>query len=167
MRHVIAGLVSLSFALSALPAVAQQADAQEATKAVKLLMEQESDLIKKKDAAGIAARFTSDGMLVMLAPKLAVKQGHEAIQKHYQDVIDAGVTDINARVQQVEMRGADMAWVAGTYTVTLKDKTIDGNYLQLLRREGGGWKIAVDTFARAGLEPPAASTGSTTPSGNK
>ena len=41
----------------------------------------------------------------MLAPKLAVKPGHDAIQKHYQSIIDAGVTNITLEVQHVEMRG--------------------------------------------------------------
>jgi uncharacterized protein (TIGR02246 family) len=144
---VIALSIALTFAVAA-----QQQDTQEVTKAIKALGAQESEMIQKKDAAGIASRFTSDGLLVMLAPKLAVKQGHEAIQKHYQAVIDAGATNITSEVQHVEMRGNDMAFAAGTYSVTLKGKTIDGNWLQMLKREGGIWKIAVDSFARAALE---------------
>jgi hypothetical protein len=42
------------------------------------------------DAAGIASLFTSDGLLVMLAPQFAFKPGRDAIQKHYQGIIDGG-----------------------------------------------------------------------------
>ena len=37
----------------------------------------------------------ADAIVVMLAPKLAVKLGREAIQKHVQCLIDAGVININ------------------------------------------------------------------------
>ena len=151
MKGTLVAIIALTVGLT-FPAAAQQQDTQEVTKAIKALSTQESEMIQKKDAAGIASRFTSDGLLVMLAPKLTIKQGYEAIQKHYQGVIDAGATNITAEVEHVEMRGTDMALAAGTYSVTLKDKTIGGNWLQMLKREGAIWKIAVDSFARAALQ---------------
>jgi ketosteroid isomerase-like protein len=66
---------------------------------------------------GIASLFTSDGLLVMLAPKLSVKVGREAIQKHYEGIIAAGATNLSLEVKQVEARGSDAAWAAGTYSV--------------------------------------------------
>ena len=134
------------------PLAAQPQETEEVSKALKALLLQESELIQKKDAAAIAARFTSDGMLVMLAPKLTVRQGQQAIQQHYQSVLDAGATNITADIHTLEMQGRDMAVAAGTYVVTIKDKTVNGNWQQLLKREGGNWKIAVDTFARAALQ---------------
>ena len=57
----------------------------------------ESELLGKKDAPGIASLFTSDGLLVMLAPEFAFKPGRDAILKHYQGVIDAGATSQTKR----------------------------------------------------------------------
>ena len=33
----------------------------------------------------------------------------------------------------------------------VKDKTIQGNWFRILKRESGTWKIAMEAFARAGL----------------
>jgi ketosteroid isomerase-like protein len=94
----------------------------------------------------------------MLAPKLAVKPGREAIQRHIQGLIDAGLTNLTIETQQIERRGNDGAWAAGTYTVTVKDKTIEGNWFRMLKREDDVWKIAMEGFARTGtIDAPAAS----------
>jgi uncharacterized protein (TIGR02246 family) len=115
----------------------------------------------KKNAAGIASLFTADGLLVMLSPKLAVKPGRDAVQKHYEGLFAAGATNITFKVQQVEARGSDAAWAAGTYSVTVKDKIVEGNWFRLLLRESGSWKIAVESFARAGaIDAPPASASS-------
>jgi hypothetical protein len=97
----------------------------------------------------------------MLAPKLAVKSGRDAIQKHLDGLFAAGAASINFVVQQVETRGSDAAWGAGTYTVVVKEKTIEGNWFRMFRREGGTWKIAMESFARAAaVEAPATSASS-------
>ena len=119
-----------------------------------------SELLGKKDAAGIASLFTSDGLLVTLAPQFAFKPGRDAIQKHYQGIIDAGATSITLELKNLELRGNDGVWAAGTYSVTVKGNTIQGNWFRILKRENGNWKIAMEAFARAGvldapLSPPA------------
>jgi ketosteroid isomerase-like protein len=97
----------------------------------------------------------------MLAPKLAVKPGREVIQKYVQGLLDAGLTDLTMEAQQIEALGSDAAWAAGTYSVTIKEKTIEGNMFRMFKREGGTWKIAMECFARAGaIDAPAASTSS-------
>jgi ketosteroid isomerase-like protein len=99
--------------------------------------------------------------MVMLAPKLAVKPGRDAIQKHYESIFAAGATNITLEVQQVEARGSDAAWAAGSYAVIVKDKTIEGNWFRVLKREGGAWKIAMEGFARAGaIDAPVTSASS-------
>jgi len=57
----------------------------------------------------------------------------------------------------MELRGNDGVWAAGNYSVTVKDKTIQGNWFRILKRENGNWKIAMEAFARAVIDaPPAA-----------
>jgi uncharacterized protein (TIGR02246 family) len=144
-----------------LPIFAQQQDLQEIMNATNALDARESELLSKKDAAGIASLFTSDALLVMLAPQFAFKPGRDAIQKHYQGIIEAGASKIILELKNMELRGNDSVWAAGTYSVTVKDKTIQGNWFRILKRENGTWKIAMEAFARAGaIDAPPASAGS-------
>src|SRR5215813_12956147 len=140
----------LTFGCFSLPIFAQQQDLQEVMNATNALGARESELLGKKDAAGIASLFTSDGLLVMLAPQFAFKPGRDAIQKHYQGVIEAGASKITLELKNLELRGNDGVWAAGNYSVTVKDKTIQGNWFRILKGENGTWKIALDVFGRAG-----------------
>jgi ketosteroid isomerase-like protein len=94
MKNVIFAVVLLTIGCFALPIRAQQQDLQEVMNAINALGARENELLSKKDAAGIASLFTSDGLLVMLAPQFAFKPGRDAIQKHYQGIIDAGASSI-------------------------------------------------------------------------
>jgi uncharacterized protein (TIGR02246 family) len=157
MKATIFAVVLLMVGSFSLPLLAQQQDLQEIMNATKALGARQNELLGKKDAAGIASLFTSDGLLVMLAPQFAFKPGRDAIQKHYQGVIDAGATSITLELKNMELRGSDGVWAAGNYSVTVKDKTIQGNWFRILKRENGNWKIAMEAFARAIIDaPPAA-----------
>ena len=94
MKSTIFAFVVMVIGCISFPTFAQQQDAQELTNAVKALTAQEIEMIRNKDAAGAASLFTSDALLVMLAPKLAVKPGREAVQKHIQGLLEAGVTNL-------------------------------------------------------------------------
>ena len=163
MKSSIFTVVLLTVGFS-LPICAQQQDLQEVMNAVTALSARENELLTKKDAAGIASLFTSDGLLVMLAPQFAFKPGRDAIQKHYQGIIDAGATSITLELKNMELSGNDGVWAAGNYSVTVKDKPIHGNWFRILKRENGTWKIVMEAFARAGLiDAPPAATGSSPP----
>ena len=166
MRRTIFAVALLMVGCFALPLFAQQQDLQEVMDAAKALSARESELLSKKDAAGIASLFTSDGLLVMLAPQFGFKPGREAIQKHYQGIIDAGATSITLELKNLELRGNDGVWAAGNYTVTVKDKTIQGNWFRILKRDNGGWKIAMEAFAHASAidAPPVSPSSPPTPS---
>jgi uncharacterized protein (TIGR02246 family) len=167
MKGAIFAIAVLTVGCFTLPTFAQQQDLQEVMNATNGLGARESELLGKKDAAGIASLFTSDGLLVMLAPQFAFKPGRDAIQKHYQGIIDAGVSDITLELKNLELRGNDGVWAAGNYSVTVKDKTIQGNWFRILKRENGTWKIAMEAFARAGpVDVPSAATGSSPSSTN-
>jgi uncharacterized protein (TIGR02246 family) len=159
MRRALFAIVLLAVGCFSLPIFAQQQDLQEVMDAAKALSARESELLTKKDAAGIAALFTSDGLLVMLAPQFAFRPGRDAIQKHYQGVIEAGATSITPELKNMELRDNDGVWAAGNYSITVKDKTIQGNWFRILKRENGTWKIAMAAFAQAAaVDPPAGSS---------
>ena len=158
MKGAMFAVALLTVGCFSLPIFAEEQDLQEVMNAAKALSAWESDLLSKKDAAGIASLFTSDGLLVMLAPQFAFKPGREAILKHYQGIVDAGTTSITLELKNVELRGNDGVWAVGNYSVTVKDKTIQGNWFRILKRENGNWKVAMEAFARTGVldAPPAA-----------
>jgi uncharacterized protein (TIGR02246 family) len=159
MKRAIFAVALLTLGCFSSAILAQQQDLQEVMDATKALGARESELLNKKDAAGIASLFTSDGLLVMLAPQFAFKPGRDAIQKHYQGIIDAGTTAITLELKNMELRGNDGVWAAGNYSVIVKDKAIQGNWFRILKRENGNWKIAMEAFARAGaIDTPADSS---------
>ena len=106
MKSAIFAVVLLTLGLLSLPVLAQQQDLQDVMNAANALSARESELLSKKDAAGIASLFTSDGLLVMLAPQFAFKPGRDAIQKHYQGIIDAGATSITLELKNMERKEA-------------------------------------------------------------
>ena len=169
MKGAIFAVALLTVGCFSLPTFAQQQDLQEVMNAANALGARESELLGKKDAAGIASLFTSDGLLVMLAPQFAFKPGRDAIQKHYQSIINAGASSITLELKHMELRGNDGVWAAGNYSVTVKDKTIQGNWFRILKQESGNWKIAMEAFALAGVidAPPAAASSSPTPANSK
>jgi uncharacterized protein (TIGR02246 family) len=148
MKSLIFAVVLLMVGSFSLPILAQQQDLQEIMNATNALGARQNELLGKKDAAGIASLFTSDGLLVTLAPQFAFKPGRDAIQKHYQGIIEAGATGITLELKNMELRGNDGVWAAGNYSITVKDKTIQGNWFRILKRENGNWKIAMEAFAR-------------------
>jgi uncharacterized protein (TIGR02246 family) len=150
MKKAIFAAALLTVPYFSSPSFAQQQDLQEVMNAIKQLGARESELLTKKDAAGIASLFTSDGLLVMLAPQFAFKPGRDAIQKHYQGIIDAGAISITLELKNLELRGNDGVWAAGHYSVIVKDRTIEGNWFRILKHENGSWKIAMEAFGRAG-----------------
>jgi uncharacterized protein (TIGR02246 family) len=149
MKATIFAVVLLAIGCFALPICAQQ-DLQEVMNATNALGARENELLSKKDAAGIASLFTLDGLLVMLAPQFAFKPGRDAIQKYYQVIIEAGASNITLELKNLELRGNDGVWAAGNYSITVKDKTIEGHWFRILKRENGAWKIAMEVFARPG-----------------
>ena len=167
MKRAMFAVALLTVVCFSLPIFAQQQDLQEVMNPANALSARESELLSKKDAAGIASLFASDGLLVMLAPQYAFKPGRDAILKHYQGIIDAGVTSITLELKNLELRGNDSVWAAGNYSVTVKDKTILGNWFRILKRENGNWKIAVEAFALAGaIDAPPVSPSSSPPPAN-
>jgi uncharacterized protein (TIGR02246 family) len=133
---------------TALPATAQQNSSRDLKVVASALIAQRVQLYNKKDAAGIAAEFTSDAIFVELLPKLEVLHGKAEIQKHYQMLFDAGVTSFDQKITQMELNGNDTGVMAGDYSVVANGLTITGHWFEILRREAGIWKAAVHVFAR-------------------
>ena len=61
MKSTIVAVVLLTLGCFSLGTLAQQQDLQEVMNAANALSARENELLSKKDAAGIASLFTSDG----------------------------------------------------------------------------------------------------------
>ena len=88
MKSSIFTVVLLTIGGFSLPICAQQQDLQEVMNAVTALSARENELLTKKDAAGIASLFTSDGLLVMLARSSHLSPG----ETRYRSITKASST---------------------------------------------------------------------------
>jgi uncharacterized protein (TIGR02246 family) len=102
------------------------------------------------DLNGLTSLYTPDATYIQLSPQYDAMKGRDQIRKHIQQLIDAKAGDIVYTVTTAEIAGPDAIRVGGNYYVTTQTgQRAYGHFTQLLRRDGGVWKIASHTFARA------------------
>ena len=141
-------LFSIAVIVSALPAAAQQNSTEDFKAAAAAIIVQRTQLYNQKDAAGIAGQFTADAVFVELLPRLTVVHGKAEIQKHYQQLFDAGAANFDQKITEAEPNGNATGVIAGDYSVVANGKTITGHWFEILRQEAGTWKATVHVFAR-------------------
>jgi ketosteroid isomerase-like protein len=141
-------LLSIAVIVSALPTAAQQNSTQDFKTAAAAIILQRTQLYNQKDAAGIASQFTADAVFVELLPRLTVVHGKAEIQKHYQQLFDAGAANFDQKITEAEPNGSATGVIAGDYSVVANGKTITGHWFEILRQEAGTWKAAIHVFAR-------------------
>ena len=141
-------LLFVAAIVSALPAAAQQNSTQDFKAAAAAIIVQRTQLYNQKDAAGIAAQFTEDAVFVELLPRLTVVHGKAGIQKHYQQLFDAGAANFNQKIMDAEPDANATGVITGDYSVVANGKTITGHWFEMLRLENGTWKATTHVFAR-------------------
>jgi len=110
---------------------------------------QRSEFYRKGDLAGLTSVYTPDAVYIQLLPRLSVMKGRAQIQQHMRELMDSKARDLVLTVTTAEMTGNDTMMVGGDYYVAVQGgKKVTGHFFQMLRREGGTWKIAMHTFAR-------------------
>jgi uncharacterized protein (TIGR02246 family) len=109
------------------------------------------------NAAGIAALYTKDGVLVTQAPKV-VKTGQQEIEQNYKNAFDTIPHHDSATVDELSPLGNDAAMSVGEYHFTGQGQNgptkINGHWTAVYVREGGTWKIRLLT-AFPNPPPPA------------
>jgi ketosteroid isomerase-like protein len=155
--------VAAASALVVLPAAAQQAQphaqmipadpqltADDNLKGIASSINQRrAELFRKKDPSGIAAVYTADATYVEVLPKLLVMQGRADIQRHFQDLLAAGAGNLVFTVTEAQITPSGAMQAGGDYyIVTRSGRKITGRFFQILRQDGGNWKIAMHVFAR-------------------
>ena len=106
-------------------------------------------LVKAKDAAGIAALYAEDG--AVMPPNAPIGKGRAAIQQTWASMMQTPGFDLTFVPEQIIVSSSgDMALDRGTYRLKIApngtETTDTGKYVVVWRKIGGEWKAAADIF---------------------
>ena len=106
-------------------------------------------LVKAKDAAGIAALYAEDG--AVMPPNAPIGKGRAAIQQTWASMMRTPGFDLTITPEQIIVSSSgDMALDRGTYRLTVAPdgaaQTDTGKYVVVWRKIGSEWKAAADIF---------------------
>jgi uncharacterized protein (TIGR02246 family) len=122
-----------------------------------------------KDAAGIAALYAENGVLIVGVPGDQVHSGRQDLEKFYEGAFKHGVSGLHATVEEVHSSG-DVAWARGSFT-EMRPAMQGGNGLEqvhglfggVYEREGDSYKIVQLTAFLKPMAPAQPAAGSSTP----
>ena len=106
-------------------------------------------LVKDKDAAGIAALYAEDG--AVMPPNGPIGKGRAAIEQTWASMMKTPGFDLTFVPEQIIVSSSgDMALDRGTYKLAIaprgKAESDTGKYVVVWRKIGGEWKAAADIF---------------------
>ncbi len=106
-------------------------------------------LMKAKDAAGIAALYAEDG--AVMPPNAPIGKGRAAIQETWASMMRTPGFDLTIAPEQIVLASSgDMALDRGTYSLTIAPdgttQTYTGKYVVVWRKIGSEWKAAADIY---------------------
>jgi uncharacterized protein (TIGR02246 family) len=145
MKPTIAIAAAASFVLT-LPVIGEESmDRESIDRANARLVE----LQKQGDAAGMAAMYTEDAILLPAGSGQVA--GRKAIEAFWRETLGAGVEDVQLNTEKLVAVGDALAYEIGRYTTQPRDAApVSGHYLVLWKRVGGDWRLHVDIFNEAG-----------------
>ena len=125
------------------------ADSGAEEKAIRGQVDRWHQLIKARDAAGIAALYTEDG--AVMPPNAAIGKGRTAIQQIWASMMETPGFGLTIVPEQILVSSSgDMALDRGTYRLTFEPdgtaQTDTGKYVVVWRKIDGEWKAAADIF---------------------
>ena len=106
-------------------------------------------LVKAKDAGGIAALYAEDG--AVMPPNAPIGKGRAAVQQTWASMMQTPGFDLTFVPEQIIVSsGGDMALDRGTYRLAVAPdgsaQTDTGKYVVVWRKIGSEWKVAADIF---------------------
>lgn len=129
--------------------VAAAVDAGADEQAIRGQVDHWLQLIRAKDAAGIAALYAEDG--AVMPPNAPIGKGRAAIRQTWASMMQTPGFDLNIIPEQIIVSSSgDMALDRGTYRLSVAPngaaQTDTGKYVVVWRKIGGEWKAAADIF---------------------
>ncbi len=143
--------ISISQSSTASAPYEDSRSAQLAERTLRDLDAQWSKAAAAKDLEQTVAYYSDDA--IVLPPNTASATTKEAIRNAWKDLLASPGFVITWKPIRVELgKSADMAWLSGTYEVTMNDPTGKpihdrGKYLEVWKRQpDGNWKCAADMW---------------------
>ena len=117
--------------------------------AIRRLVDRWLQLVKAKDAAGIAELYAEDG--AVMPPNAPIGKGRAAIQQTWASMMRTPGFDLTFVPEQIIVSSSgDMALDRGTYRLAVAPdgtaQTDTGKYVVVWRKIGSEWKAAADIF---------------------
>ena len=143
--HKFIGVVLLSFVLVFLGCTQPQVDPAQLMTEIEAANAKFMELFSAGDAAGLAALYTEDGMI--LPPNSDFVKGTEAIQGFWQAVFDMGVASAKLKCVEVEGCGDTAIEVSQFKMLGSDEQVLDyGKYIVIWKKVDGEWKLHRDIF---------------------
>jgi uncharacterized protein (TIGR02246 family) len=145
MSRILSAVIGLPVLMITVPSFAH--DQAEAEKAVGALVATYVEKFNNKDAAGVAALYAEDGVLVPPGPMVT---GKANIERAWQAVFDAGRTGIRYDIKQIQPEGS-IVLVVGQFIVkvpeggSLQDRP--GNFVNVYQWDCSTLKFRVHSFS--------------------
>jgi ketosteroid isomerase-like protein len=152
-KILLAAALGASVALwGARPAHAAEVTQPELMQAAEMLGKGYDDNYNAKNAAGMVALYTSDGVLVSPGP---VIRGAENLKPYYQSRFDAGAADHLTKIVEVHVQG-DGGFGVGQFSATVPApdggrREIRGNLATVYQHGPDGWHLRL---VAASVPPP-------------
>jgi len=157
LAAALAATVTIAIAsISALEARAAEVGAPELMQAATALGQQYDTIYNSRNAAGMAALYAADGILVLGGP---VIRGADNLKPYYQSRFDAGASDHATRIAEVHALGSDGAYAVGQFSVMAPTPDggkheVKGNLGIVYRHTAEGWRLAMVTASVPPAPPP-------------
>jgi uncharacterized protein (TIGR02246 family) len=106
-------------------------------------------LVKAKDAGGIAQFYTEDG--AVMPPNAPIGKGRGAVERAWASMMQTSGFDLTFTPEEIVVSSSgDMALDRGTYRLSVapqgRQLTDTGKYVVVWRKVRGDWKAAADIF---------------------
>jgi uncharacterized protein (TIGR02246 family) len=148
LRHTTNVLLAIAFLSLAACASSGQPDSRTVQNAQQDIQELHSQFLKAfnaKDPTGLAAVYSNDAML--MPPNAPAVKTQLGVQEFARQFFSPSISGLLLNVAETTVTG-DYAFCTGYYTMLGPDgSSVDhGKFLEVLKREGQGWKLYRDIF---------------------
>ena len=145
VSHKIIGIVLLSLVLVLLGCAQPPVDPAQLMTEIEAANAMFMELFSAGDAAGLAALYTEDGMV--LPPNSDFVKGTEAIQGFWQAIFDMGVAAAKLKCVEVEGYGDTAIEISEYKMLGPEEEVLDhGKYIVIWKNVEGEWKLHRDIF---------------------